>query len=91
VSQRERESRTDAPGRSPAKRAPRAGIAVSVNGAPRALPAACDVRRLLALLGMEGRRVAVAVNRCVVPRSAYASHRLEAGDRVEILEAVGGG
>jgi len=64
---------------------------VSVNGEPQALPAGCDVRDLLAQLGMQGRRVAVAVNRCVVPRSAYASQRLAAGDRVEILEAVGGG
>ena len=62
-----------------------------MNGAPHPLPEACDVRQLLALLGMEGRRVAVAVNRNVVPRSAYPSHRLAAGDRVEILEAVGGG
>jgi sulfur carrier protein len=62
-----------------------------VNGASRQVPPACDVRRLLGLLGMDGRRVAVAVNRCVVPRSAYESHRLAPGDRVEILEAVGGG
>ena len=62
-----------------------------MNGEPHALPAACDVRGLLAHLGMEGRRVAVAVNRCVVPRSAYGGHRLAAGDRIEILEAVGGG
>ena len=91
MSERERESRTKVPGRSPAERAPRADIQISVNGEPHALPAACDVRGLLARLGMEGRRVAVAVNRCVVPRSAYESHRLAAGDRVEILEAVGGG
>jgi sulfur carrier protein len=35
--------------------------------------------------------VAVAVNRDVVPRSTFATHRLAEGDRVEILEAVGGG
>jgi sulfur carrier protein len=49
------------------------------------------VRELLALLGFEGARVAVAVNRSVVPRSRFDSHRLAGGDRVEILEAVGGG
>jgi sulfur carrier protein len=31
------------------------------------------------------------VNRSVVPRSAYDTHPLADGDRVEILEAVGGG
>ncbi len=42
-------------------------------------------------LGLETRRIAVAVNRDVVPRSTFGERRLEAGDRVEILEAVGGG
>ena len=36
-------------------------------------------------------RSAVAVNRDVVPRSAFPAQMLLAGDRVEILEAVGGG
>jgi sulfur carrier protein len=46
---------------------------------------------LVELLGLAGRRVAVAINRDVVPRSAFGSRRLASGDRVEILEAVGGG
>ncbi len=49
------------------------------------------MRELLDLLGVGERRVAVAVNRGVVPRSAYDTHPLAGGDRVEILEAVGGG
>ncbi|HVX53727.1 sulfur carrier protein ThiS [Nocardioides sp.] len=35
--------------------------------------------------------VAVAVNRGVVPRGSWESHRLVAGDRVEIVTAVQGG
>jgi sulfur carrier protein len=54
-------------------------------------PAECTVGALLELLELGRRRVAVAVNRDVVPRSAFASRQLAAGDRVEILEAVGGG
>ncbi|HEB89108.1 MAG TPA: sulfur carrier protein ThiS, partial [Deltaproteobacteria bacterium] len=38
-----------------------------------------------------GRRVAVAVNRQVVVRSRYDETELSEGDRIEILEAVGGG
>jgi thiamine biosynthesis protein ThiS len=68
-----------------------AALALTVNGEAREVPAGASVRSLLALLGFEGRRVAVAVNRAVVPRSTYDTHRLAAGDRVEILEAVGGG
>jgi sulfur carrier protein len=62
-----------------------------VNGEAREVPAGTSVQALLGLLGLEGRRVAVAVNRQVVPRSAYDGQRLAAGDRVEVLEAVGGG
>ena len=50
-----------------------------------------SVADLVEALGLAGRRLAVAVNRNVVPRAQHALHRLAAGDRVEILEAVGGG
>lgn len=46
---------------------------------------------LVAALGLDRRRIAVAVNRNVVSRRGFAAHRLAAGDRIEILEAVGGG
>ena len=62
-----------------------------VNGESRDVPAGCTVDGLVELLGLTGRRVAVAINRDVVPRSAFGSRRLASGDRVEILEAVGGG
>jgi len=64
---------------------------ILVNGEPRAVEPGCTVERLLGLLDLEGRRVAVAVNRNVIPRSAFGSTRVVSGDRVEILEAVGGG
>ncbi len=66
-------------------------VQVVVNGAEREIPPETSVRALLGLLGFEGKRIAVAVNRNVVPRSTYDTHQLAAGDRVEILEAVGGG
>ena len=62
-----------------------------VNGESRAVPEGCTVASLVELLGLAGRRVAVAINRDVVPRSAFESRRLASGDRIEILEAVGGG
>jgi len=62
-----------------------------VNGETRRVPANSSLSGLLAFLEMGDRRVAVAVNQDVIPRSTYATHRLCAGDRVEILEAVGGG
>ena len=68
-----------------------APLELVVNGEPRRLPAGATVDALVSRLGLEPRRIAVAVNRQVVPRSSFASHALLAGDRIEILEAVGGG
>jgi sulfur carrier protein len=66
-------------------------LALIVNGEPQLVGTGSTVDSLLQNLGLERRRIAVAVNRDVVPRSHFASHRLLAGDCVEILEAVGGG
>jgi len=66
-------------------------IELSINGEPRTAPPGCTVDELIASLGLNERRIAVAINRGVVPRSTFDSTRLSAGDRVEILEAVGGG
>ena len=62
-----------------------------VNGDARSVPSDCTLAELIDALGLATRRVAIAVNRDVVPRSAFATHQLAANDRVEILEAVGGG
>lgn len=66
-------------------------LTLFVNGDPRTLRLPCSVADLLETLGMSGRRVAVAVNRNVVLRSRYIEAELANGDRIEILEAVGGG
>jgi len=68
-----------------------AKLQLLVNGEPRDVPAGCTVRQLLLGLGLDRRRLAVAVNRDVIARSSYGAHALASGDRVEILEAVGGG
>jgi sulfur carrier protein len=66
-------------------------LALLVNGEPRTVPDGCTVEGLLRRLGVDRRRIAVAVNRDVVPRARFGLHPLGNGDRVEILEAVGGG
>jgi thiamine biosynthesis protein ThiS len=42
-------------------------------------------------LGLGPRRVAVEVNRTLVPRAEYTATRLTDGDAVEIIHFVGGG
>jgi sulfur carrier protein len=46
---------------------------------------------LVAALELEGRRLAIEVNGELVPRSGHAAFRLAPGDRVEIVQAIGGG
>lgn len=64
---------------------------ITVNGLPRDLPHPVTVAALLAQLGLADRRVAVEVNREIVPRSRHAEHRLREDDRVEVVGAIGGG
>jgi len=66
-------------------------LALTINGDARSVPSPCTLQKLLGLLELERRRVAIAVNRDVVPRSAFPKRELAEGDCVEILEAVGGG
>ena len=66
-------------------------LEVLVNGEAQRVHGGCTVDGLLEKMGLERRRIAVAINREVVPRSSFGAHSLAAGDRVEILEAVGGG
>ncbi len=64
-----------------------------LNGETRELEV-CDgisVRALLEQLSLAGRRVAVAINSEVVPRSRFGEVRVREGDAVEVIQAVGGG
>lgn len=64
---------------------------ITVNGEIRELPEGSSVADLLQALGMTERRVAVEVNREIIPRSLHPRHPLQAGDRIELVQAIGGG
>ncbi len=65
---------------------------VQINGNSQTVPEASTVRSLLESLGIADRAgTAVAVNMEVVPQSAHVATTLHAGDRIEIVQAVGGG
>ena len=64
---------------------------ITLNGESRDLPEAATVAEMLDLLGYGARRVAVELNRSVVPKSLHATQALAEGDRVEIIQAIGGG
>jgi len=64
---------------------------ILVNGSPHGLAAPVTIAELLAELGLSERRLAVEVNREIVPKSRHAMHRLHDGDHVELVQAMGGG
>jgi len=64
---------------------------ILVNGETRNVPEAINIGALLILLGHGERRVAVEVNREIVPRGQHASRHLREGDVVELVQAMGGG
>ena len=64
---------------------------VTVNGVPDEVEDELTVAELVAVRADDRRRVAVARNGEVVPRSAWEATRLRDGDAVEVLAAVAGG
>ena len=62
-----------------------------VNGEERVLEGVGDVAAMVRALGLDPRKVAVERNLEIVPRSTYARARLADGDRLEIVQFVGGG
>jgi len=66
-------------------------IEIILNGTPRQLDGTLAVAAFLALEGLAGKRLAVEKNGEIVPKSQHATTFIEAGDRLEIVVAVGGG
>jgi sulfur carrier protein len=66
-------------------------VTAIINGERRAIAEGKTIADLLSELALAGRRVAVEVNRDIVPAAEYASRALTDGDTVEIVQFVGGG
>lgn len=66
-------------------------IEIHLNGRAEHVPELTSIAELLVLTGYGGRRVAVERNGEIVPRSAHADTRLAPGDRLELVQAIGGG
>jgi sulfur carrier protein len=64
---------------------------LTINGEPRQFSAGLTVAALVEALGYTGKRIAVERNGEIVPRGLHAEVALAAGDRLEIVVAVGGG
>ncbi len=66
-------------------------LTLTINGEIRTIAESVTLADLLNRLGYDRRRIAVEVNREVVPLPLHGQRRLAAGDDVEIVTLVGGG
>jgi thiamine biosynthesis protein ThiS len=64
---------------------------VEINGEARDIEAGTTIVTLLASLGLAGRPVAVERNALIVPRAEHAQTTLGEGDKLELVQFVGGG
>jgi thiamine biosynthesis protein ThiS len=64
---------------------------IRLNGAEREIPDGSTVRTLLEHLDIRPERVAVEINEEIVRKPSYHEVRVHEGDRVEVVQFMGGG
>ena len=64
---------------------------IMLNGEEKQISATCSVQQLLVDLNLQDKRLAVEVNQELVSRSQFETTCFNAGDKVEIVQAIGGG
>ena len=66
-------------------------IGILVNGENREAPAGTTVRTLLDQMGLNAGRVAIEYNLQILPKAKWEETKVAPGDRLEIVQFVGGG
>jgi thiamine biosynthesis protein ThiS len=64
---------------------------IEINGETRSFDAPLSLSALIETMGMKSDRVAVELNRNIVPRENWPQTQLSEGDYLEIVHFVGGG
>ena len=66
-------------------------ITIFLNGKDKQIDSNSSIEQLLKNLNLENKRLAVEINQEIIPRSEFNSHMLKESDKVEIVQAIGGG
>jgi len=66
-------------------------ISIVLNGEDKQIDKHSNIEQLLKNLNLDNKRLAVEINHEIIPRSSFSSHTLNESDRVEIVQAIGGG
>jgi sulfur carrier protein len=63
---------------------------VLVNGDLLTIDQASSIKDLVNVLHLDG-KFAIEINQNIIPRSEYMNTEIHAGDKIEIVQAIGGG
>jgi len=66
-------------------------VKILVNGEKISLPEDSSIEGLIVHLGYQNQRIAIEINKSIIPKSNHSSFLLQDLDKVEIINAVGGG
>lgn len=66
-------------------------ITIVLNGKNQQIHNNSSVEQLLRTLNLENKRLAVEINEQIIPRSSFGDYILNEMDKVEIVQAIGGG
>lgn len=66
-------------------------MTIIVNGENRTCNEGATLLELIQTLGLESKVMAAAVNMNIVKQDVWGEHRLNDGDKLELLDFVGGG
>ena len=64
---------------------------IRINGIDQTFENTLTAAQLVEQLGLQGRRIAIEVNREILPRSSFDQYQFKENDQIEIIHAVGGG
>jgi len=64
---------------------------IILNGINKQIDPSSTIEQLLQSLDLGEKRLAVEINEHIIPRSDFASHILSESDKIEIVQAIGGG
>ena len=64
---------------------------ITLNGQAKSLNEDTYLSQLIKELNIEGRRIAVEINQQIIPKSEHTTYKIQDGDSIEIVHAIGGG
>ncbi|WP_240007739.1 sulfur carrier protein ThiS [Pseudaquidulcibacter saccharophilus] len=64
---------------------------IVINGEEHEIASGKNLDELLDVLELEKRSIAIELNQNLIPKSEWVNHIVKSGDKIEIVQFVGGG